>query len=179
MLDLDDFKEVNDVLGHQAGDRLLTVVADRLRESVRPTDVVARLGGDEFVVLLTGTTRDGAVATARRILAALRRPVLIDGHEVDAGASVGVAIGPGRSSTPSCAPPTRPCTRRNVIPLVTGCGSWTGRPRAGRSRRHALPPDQPGVSPRVAGYAAAGVVLHGPDAHDDGPRRRVRDPDPR
>ncbi len=95
MLDLDDFKEVNDVLGHQAGDRLLTVVADRLRESVRPTDVVARLGGDEFVVLLTGTTRDGAVATARRILAALRRPVLIDGHEVDAGASVGVAIGPG------------------------------------------------------------------------------------
>lgn len=95
LLDLDDFKEVNDLLGHQAGDGLLTVVAERLRESVRPTDVVARLGGDEFVVLLAGTTKDGAVATARRILAALRRPVHIDGHQVQAGASVGVAIGSG------------------------------------------------------------------------------------
>ncbi|MEV4416897.1 diguanylate cyclase [Catellatospora sp. NPDC049609] len=93
MLDLDDFKAVNDALGHQAGDRLLTTVADRLRGSVRPTDVVARLGGDEFVVLLGQTTKEGAVATARRILDALAEPVLLDGHQVPAGASIGVAIG--------------------------------------------------------------------------------------
>jgi diguanylate cyclase (GGDEF)-like protein/PAS domain S-box-containing protein len=93
MLDLDDFKAVNDALGHRAGDRLLTAVAERLRRSVRPTDVVARLGGDEFVVLLGDTTREGAVATAQRILDALAAPVLLEGREVTAGASIGVAIG--------------------------------------------------------------------------------------
>lgn len=93
LLDLDDFKTVNDELGHQVGDQLLVVVADRLRGCVRPTDTVARLGGDEFVVLLTGTTVAGAVATARRILSALAEPATIDGHRLSARASIGIAIG--------------------------------------------------------------------------------------
>ncbi|MBV1853844.1 GGDEF domain-containing protein [Catellatospora tritici] len=95
LLDLDDFKAVNDELGHHVGDRLLVAVADRLRACVRPTDTVARLGGDEFVVLLAGTSADGAVATARRILVALSEPLAVDGHEVVPGASIGVAVGPG------------------------------------------------------------------------------------
>ncbi|WP_144120772.1 sensor domain-containing diguanylate cyclase [Catellatospora sichuanensis] len=93
LLDLDDFKAVNDELGHPVGDQLLVVVADRLRRCVRPTDTVARLGGDEFVVLLTGTTVEGAVATARRILSALAESVLIDGHQLSARASIGIAVG--------------------------------------------------------------------------------------
>ncbi|RKE05928.1 sensor domain-containing diguanylate cyclase [Catellatospora citrea] len=93
LLDLDDFKAVNDELGHQTGDQVLVVVADRLRRCVRPTDTVARLGGDEFVVLLTGTTAAGAVATARRILSALAEPAMIDGHRLSARASIGIAIG--------------------------------------------------------------------------------------
>ncbi|GIF98983.1 sensor domain-containing diguanylate cyclase [Catellatospora citrea] len=93
MLDLDDFKAVNDELSHQVGDQLLVVVADRLRQCVRPTDTVARLGGDEFVVLLIGTTTAGAAATARRILETLSSPVMIDGHQVYARASIGVAVG--------------------------------------------------------------------------------------
>ncbi|WP_155371424.1 GGDEF domain-containing protein [Catellatospora vulcania] len=93
LLDLDDFKAVNDELGHSVGDQLLVVVADRLRRCVRPTDTVARLGGDEFVVLLTGTTVQGAVATARRILGALAEPVMIDGHRLTARASIGIAVG--------------------------------------------------------------------------------------
>ncbi|GAB4048669.1 sensor domain-containing diguanylate cyclase [Catellatospora paridis] len=95
LLDLDDFKAVNDELGHQVGDQLLVVVADRLRQCVRPTDTVARLGGDEFVVLLIGTTTAGAVATARRILDALAEQVSIEGHQVSARASIGVAVGAG------------------------------------------------------------------------------------
>jgi diguanylate cyclase (GGDEF)-like protein/PAS domain S-box-containing protein len=93
MLDLDDFKAVNDELGHQTGDGLLVAVAQCLLRSVRPTDIAARLGGDEFVVLLTDTTRDGAVATAQRILAALAEPVTVGEHRLSAGASIGVALG--------------------------------------------------------------------------------------
>ncbi len=95
LLDLDGFKAVNDELGHQVGDHLLVVVADRLRQCVRPTDTVARLGGDEFVVLLIGTTTAGAVAIAGRILEALSAPVMIEGRQVSARASIGVAVGSG------------------------------------------------------------------------------------
>ncbi|GIG02064.1 GGDEF domain-containing protein [Catellatospora citrea] len=95
MLDLDDFKSVNDELGHHCGDRLLVEVADRLRSCVRPTDTVVRLGGDEFVVLMNGTTTAGSITTAQRILGALAAPVVLDGRTLAPRASIGIAVGPG------------------------------------------------------------------------------------
>lgn len=99
-LDLDNFKVINDSLGHAAGDRLLREVADRLRASLRAEDTVARLGGDEFTVLLdeVGDATE-ALDTAARLITALKRPIDLDGHEVVVTASAGVAIGqPGQSS---------------------------------------------------------------------------------
>ncbi|HSO90882.1 MAG TPA: EAL domain-containing protein, partial [Arthrobacter sp.] len=89
LLDLDDFKEVNDILGHHAGDQLLIEVGRRLRECVRPNDVVARLGGDEFVVLLVGSLDPDAVS--ERIVASLRVPLWIDGTMLSPSLSLGLA----------------------------------------------------------------------------------------
>ncbi|MCB5292962.1 putative bifunctional diguanylate cyclase/phosphodiesterase [Arthrobacter sp. SO3] len=89
LLDLDDFKEVNDILGHHAGDQLLIEVGRRLRECVRPNDVVARLGGDEFVVLLVGSLDPGMVA--ERIVASLKVPLWIDGTMLRPSLSLGLA----------------------------------------------------------------------------------------
>ncbi|WP_083266468.1 sensor domain-containing phosphodiesterase [Arthrobacter sp. U41] len=89
LLDLDDFKEVNDILGHHAGDQLLIEVGRRLRECVRPNDVVARLGGDEFVVLLVGSLDPGTVA--ERIVASLKAPLRIDGSMLRPSLSLGLA----------------------------------------------------------------------------------------
>ena len=92
-LDLDDFKSVNDSLGHAAGDALLAAVAARLRESVRPGDTVARFGGDEFAVLLEDTSgTDEAVSVAERIVEALRPPFEIEGHQWFVRASLGVSL---------------------------------------------------------------------------------------
>jgi diguanylate cyclase (GGDEF)-like protein len=88
LIDLDDFKAVNDTLGHPVGDGLLIEVGRRLRAAVRPGDLVARLGGDEFAVLLTDTGCDGM---AERILAELASPVPTHGHLLTVTASVGVA----------------------------------------------------------------------------------------
>jgi diguanylate cyclase (GGDEF)-like protein len=95
-LDLDDFKAVNDSLGHDAGDALLRSVAGSLRKCVRNSDTVARLGGDEFVMLLPQiASPDDAVAVARKVLNRLAAPVDIAGHRLRASASIGIAIGPG------------------------------------------------------------------------------------
>jgi diguanylate cyclase (GGDEF)-like protein/PAS domain S-box-containing protein len=92
-VDLDNFKHVNDSLGHEAGDRLLVAAAERLRESVRPEDTVARIGGDEFTVLLEGIVdRDGADRAAERISRSMQAPFHLDGREIFTGVSIGVAI---------------------------------------------------------------------------------------
>lgn len=94
-LDLDRFKNINDTLGHEAGDQLLIEVATRLRGCVRESDTVARLGGDEFVVLMPELGDESAAATvARKILAAVARPFTLVGHEVCVTASVGICIYP-------------------------------------------------------------------------------------
>jgi len=91
-LDLDDFKLVNDTLGHAAGDRLLVDVADRLRGVLRPEDLCARFGGDEFAVLLEdGPDLAAVVGVGERIIDSLRIAFLINGVEVNVGASIGIA----------------------------------------------------------------------------------------
>ena len=95
--DLDDFKAINDSLGHSVGDQVLIAVADRLRGCVRATDTPGRLGGDEFAILLEDVAgRHDADATADRIRHALHRPVLADGAEIKVQASIGVAVADGR-----------------------------------------------------------------------------------
>jgi len=92
-LDLDNFKNINDSLGHDAGDRLLQAVAHRILQNTRTSDTVARLGGDEFAVLMEGVERSSEVGrVADALIAALNVPFQLDGREVRVGASVGVAI---------------------------------------------------------------------------------------
>jgi diguanylate cyclase (GGDEF)-like protein len=94
LVDLDDFEEVNHGLGDEAGDRLLTIVGERLQASVRPGGFVARLCGDEFAILLEDVAdRGSAVSAARRIEETLGAPIELNGSEVLVSASVGVAIG--------------------------------------------------------------------------------------
>ncbi len=96
--DLDQFKRVNDTLGHGVGDGLLRRVADRLCKAVRGDDIVCRMGGDEFAILLTGRDRAGAEKIAGRIIKLLGRPFLVDGHQLSIGVSVGLAArGPGET----------------------------------------------------------------------------------
>ena len=99
-VDLDDFKRVNDSYGHAAGDQILVRVAERLVSAVRADDVVGRQSGDEFAVLL-GHVRDDdeAIASAERILGELRRPILLGGHSITVGGSVGIALASAASTS--------------------------------------------------------------------------------
>src|SRR4051794_7766000 len=94
LLDLDRFKEVNDTLGHHVGDRLLQLVATRLRAAVRPTDVVARLGGDEFAVMFSDVDPVETERLTRRLLAAFDEVFAADGMFFDLDVSIGVALHP-------------------------------------------------------------------------------------
>lgn len=95
LIDLDNFKVINDTLGHDRGDRLLQAVADRLMECVRQEDTLARLGGDEFTVLLETLTGAREVArTAERIIKALSAPFRLDDHEITITASLGISVYP-------------------------------------------------------------------------------------
>jgi diguanylate cyclase (GGDEF)-like protein len=100
LVDLDGFKQVNDIDGHDAGDALLVAVAERLKSLIRETDSVARLGGDEFAVLLPRTEEDGGIdATCARMLACLAAPLQLDGRTIQATASIGVAVCPQEGTT--------------------------------------------------------------------------------
>ena len=94
-VDLDDFKIVNDSLGHHVGDELLVAVAQRLREAIGPADTLSRLGGDEFAILLERTDADAAAGVARDVVAALGRPLRPAGVQVRVQASVGIALAAG------------------------------------------------------------------------------------
>jgi diguanylate cyclase (GGDEF)-like protein len=96
MLDLDRFKNVNDSLGHPAGDALLKEMAQRLKSSLRETDVLARLGGDEFAILQSGgaAQRDDAITLSVRIIDLVAKPFDLDGHKMSVGTSIGIALAP-------------------------------------------------------------------------------------
>jgi diguanylate cyclase (GGDEF)-like protein len=101
-LDLDNFKSVNDTLGHQVGDELLKAVASRLRGCVREVDTVARVGGDEFAIVQNGITHATDTATlARRICDDLRAPYNLLGHAVMADTSIGIAVAPHDGTEPN------------------------------------------------------------------------------
>ena len=153
-LDLDDFKTINDSLGHFAGDTLLAAVAGRVRASVRPHDVPARLGGDEFAVLTESTEANDAERVAERLVEALEQPFSVDGREISVHTSVGIAYGrPGwgdgrrvaaqrrrchvrrktgrqEAATPSTSPrcTTRVRRRQELVDGTrAGCRSWRDR----------------------------------------------------
>lgn len=95
LVDLDRFKNINDTIGHDAGDLLLQVVADRLKSTIRNTDVVARLGGDEFVLVITDVYKSESVALiAEKILKAVIQPVVIKGQELYITTSIGISLYP-------------------------------------------------------------------------------------
>jgi diguanylate cyclase (GGDEF)-like protein len=100
-LDLDGFKEINDTLGHKAGDRLLRAVGARLKHSLREGDTVARLGGDEFTVILEDLhDRDEATAVAQKVLGALAKPLTLEKQEFAVTASAGLTVYPEDSRSP-------------------------------------------------------------------------------
>jgi diguanylate cyclase (GGDEF)-like protein len=152
-LDVDDFKTVNDGLGHAAGDDLLAAVAERIRAGVRETDVAARLGGDEFGVLLVDVPHEAyAVAAATRLLAALEQPMEIAGLSVTVGASIGVALDTEDTSS--------------VDDLLGQADIAMYRAKAqGKGRHHVFSPGD-----LLDTEAAAGRVLV---AEPDGPRRGI------
>jgi diguanylate cyclase (GGDEF)-like protein len=93
-LDLDNFKGINDTLGHPIGDKLLGTVADRIRDAVGEHDTVARLGGDEFAILQRNSSPHAAGLLARRLVEIISEPMEIDGQEINTGVSVGIAFAP-------------------------------------------------------------------------------------
>lgn len=100
-IDLDRFKEINDTLGHSAGDLLIKGCADRLRAAVRETDTIARIGGDEFAIIQTAVDQPkGARQLCNRLLKSITRPYHLDGHEVLVTASIGVAVANSGRATP-------------------------------------------------------------------------------
>jgi diguanylate cyclase (GGDEF)-like protein/PAS domain S-box-containing protein len=127
LLDLDQFKDINDMLGHTAGDQLLVEVACRLAACVRASDTVARLGGDEFALILTEMQRpEDAAAVARKIMQMLAEPFRLDGQEMHATTSIGIAIGPADGKIrPNCCGPR---TWRSTEPRRRGATRFASMP---------------------------------------------------
>ncbi|RDE22475.1 EAL domain-containing protein [Motiliproteus coralliicola] len=100
-VDLDNFKQINDSLGHEVGDQLITLAASRIRETVRQTDTVARYSGDEFLIVLTDLANsDDASRVAEKVLSMLAAPYRIDGRELSLTASIGIALFPEDGQDP-------------------------------------------------------------------------------
>jgi diguanylate cyclase (GGDEF)-like protein/PAS domain S-box-containing protein len=99
LMDLDDFKTVNDSLGHAAGDELLAAVADRVRATLRGRDTAARIGGDEFGILIRTGDRVEVEAIAERVLSAVSEPIDLGNHHLTVAASMGIAFAEGRQTT--------------------------------------------------------------------------------
>jgi diguanylate cyclase (GGDEF)-like protein/PAS domain S-box-containing protein len=99
-VDVDNFKRVNDMFGHAAGDELLIALAERMVNAVRPADTVARLGGDEFVVVCESVDERTALALGWRVAAAVQEPIMVAGSEHQLAASIGIALGGGAGSDP-------------------------------------------------------------------------------
>ncbi|WP_207061502.1 bifunctional diguanylate cyclase/phosphodiesterase [Motiliproteus sp. SC1-56] len=100
-IDLDDFKRINDTLGHDVGDQLITLAASRVRDTVRQTDTVARYGGDEFLVILTDLDEpDDATRVAEKVLNTLASPFHIEGRELSLTASIGMSVFPEDGQDP-------------------------------------------------------------------------------
>jgi diguanylate cyclase (GGDEF)-like protein/PAS domain S-box-containing protein len=116
-LDLDRFKPVNDLLGHAAGDALLVQVAKRLKAKLRADDTVARIGGDEFVILVTLEQAADAALLAERLIEAVAQPFDLDGHRVEIGTSVGIALcpqdGDNQQALMRCADTALYCAKQN------------------------------------------------------------------
>ncbi|MGE4195164.1 MAG: diguanylate cyclase [Pseudodesulfovibrio sp.] len=100
-VDLNDFKQVNDTYGHQAGDELLCMVAERLQQRTRESDTLARLGGDEFGILLSDVRdREGAFSVTENLLNVVREPYTVRGHELTIGATIGISFFPEDGKDP-------------------------------------------------------------------------------
>ncbi len=100
LLDLDRFKDINDTLGHGVGDQTLMVVAERLNTGIRDSDTVARIGGDEFCAILEGVERVVAEKLAMKLAALLEPSFQVNGHTLQVGASIGIAVYPENGETP-------------------------------------------------------------------------------
>ena len=98
-IDIDRFKDINDTLGHEAGDKLIKAVGERLSGELRPRDLIARFGGDEFVILWVPAEPDSVNALASRIAAVFTAPFLVNGQNIRVTASIGLAVAPDHGST--------------------------------------------------------------------------------
>jgi diguanylate cyclase (GGDEF)-like protein len=116
-IDLDNFKKVNDSLGHAVGDQLLVEVARRLQHCMRATDTAARMGGDEFTILVDNIIDpDNAIQVAERILQVFERPFVLNDRKLFKTPSIGIAFSDKARTIPTrcCATQMRPCTRPNT-----------------------------------------------------------------
>jgi diguanylate cyclase len=138
LIDLDGFKEVNDSLGHNAGDLLLRRIGPRLQDAVRGGDLLARLGGDEFGVLLDGAGTDEALAVAARVRTALEQPIVVEGLALMVDASIGVATYPQHGGDAEALMQHADVAMYHAKAARTGCEVYTPERDASSRDRLAL-----------------------------------------